>query len=113
MCTTGRASAAFRCARNAEPRRRHGLEPGVGNVLAAGFALPVCAALELAERGVDLEQRFAQRVQQRVDLAPLGGDLTGVGEAVVIRVAIDAECSELAPNPLALGSQLGASAAIG
>ena len=71
------------------------------------------SGLELAERGVDLEQRLAQRPGERVDLAPFGGDLTGVGEALVVRAAVDAERPELAADPLVLGRQLGAPARMG
>ena len=88
-----RRQRRLRRARHAEPRRGHRFEPGLGDVLAARLAVPVGAGLELAERVVDLEQRLAQRPDERVDLAPFGGDLTGVGEALVVRAAVDTERS--------------------
>src|SRR4051812_35169982 len=109
MCTKCGASAAFRRACDAQSRRGHGVESSRGDLLATRLALPVGSRLELAECGVDLEQCFAQRTQEGVDLSAFGRDLTGVGKAVVVRVAINTERPQLTGDPLALGGQLGAS----
>ena len=58
-------------------------------------------------------ERLAQRADERVDLAPLGGDLTRVGEALVVGAAVDAQRAQLAVDPLALGRQLGAPVRVG
>src|SRR5690349_9755546 len=107
---TGFESATLRRAGDAEPGRRHGLEPGGGDLVAARLAAPVGAVFELAQRGVDVDQRLAERPDQRVDLSPFRRDLTRVGEALVVRTAVDAERPQFTADPLALGGQLGVQA---
>ena len=63
---------------------------------------------DLGERLVDLLQCVAKRADQRLDLAPLGRDLAGVGETLVVRAAVDPELAKLVGDPVVLGRQLGA-----
>ncbi len=54
-----------------------------------------------------------QDADQRVDLAPFGRDLTGVGEAGVVRAALDAHRRELGGEAFPLGREHRARAGIG
>src|SRR5262249_5932911 len=85
MCTgtVGGCSAALRRALDAEARRRHRLEAGLGEPLMARLALAVGAGIELGQGCLDIGPRFAPLPRERLDLAPLGGDLPGVGEVLV------------------------------
>ena len=49
-----------------------------------------------------------KRADERFDLTPLGGHLAGVREALVERVAVDAELDELVGDAIALGHEVGA-----
>src|SRR5581483_597452 len=108
-------SPARRSAVDAEPGGRLGLQAGLGNRVAALLADAVRPLLHLVEGVLDLAQRLHQRVGQRLDLAPLGRDLAGVGEALVERVA-RAEVThllELRPEAGALLFELGALGRVG
>ena len=79
----GRRSATLRRAVDAERGRRHGLEPGLADALVARLALAVRAGVELGQRFVDVGEGLAELAGERLDLAPLGGDLARVGEVLV------------------------------
>src|SRR4029079_1127163 len=122
MCTKGAtrqdrcrlASATLRRALDAEPRRRHRLQARVGDALVARFALAVGAVGELRQRVLDVLEGLVELTGQRLDLAPLGGDLARVGEVLVEleRPAVPigggpvAEVGELLTNAVALVLEL-------
>src|SRR5438067_11416780 len=79
-----RAGSALRCAVDTEAGGRLGLEAGGRDRLATALARPVGAGFELDDGVPDLGQRLLQRLGQRLGLAPLCGDLTGVGKVLVV-----------------------------
>ena len=96
--------------------RGHRLEPGLADRRAAALAPTVGSRVELHERVVDLLERLEERAGQGVDLAALGGDLAGVGEALVeveSRPGAAAELAQLLGDALALVLQLGAQRRVG
>src|SRR5262249_62384456 len=67
----GSSSAPARRAVDAQPGRGHGLQPCLGDLVAARLAASVRPGVELAERVVDLAERVEQGAAQRLDLAAL------------------------------------------
>src|SRR3954454_23062669 len=106
-CTGTRGSASLRCAVDAQARRRHRLEAGLRDRLAARLARAVVAGVELGEGVVELGEGFGQLARDRLDLTPFGGDLPGVGEATLEAVA--GEVVELGLHRVALLLEAGAS----
>src|SRR5262249_56548574 len=79
----GSSSAPARRAVDAQRVRGHGLQPCLGDLVAARLAASVRPGVELAERVVDLAERVEQGAAQRFDLTALRGHLPRVREAVV------------------------------
>src|SRR5437763_10267610 len=104
--------SAFRGAVHAVSSRWLGLQPGLGNGLVARLAQPVPVIVELGQGVLDLVQRLPQLGRDRLGLAPLGGDLAGIGEVRVVfetRLAVaEAEVAQLRPQRVALVLQRGA-----
>src|SRR5512132_453453 len=94
----GASSAAAGRAVDAQPGCGHGLEPRLGDLIAARLAPAVRPGVELAERVVDLPQGFEEGAAQRLDLTSLRGDLSRVGKAVVeveLAAGTDAHLAQL------------------
>src|SRR5207248_1115293 len=85
-CVIGRprAALALGCAVDAVAGGRLGLETGGQNRLATVLAGAVAAGFELGQGVLDLAQGLPQRLGQCLGLAPLRGDLTGVGKVLVV-----------------------------
>src|SRR5437868_4714414 len=79
----GRRSATLRRALDAEARGRHRLQARFADAPVARFALAVGAVLELGERVLDVGEGLRELTREGLDLAPLRGDLAGVGEVLV------------------------------
>src|SRR5438105_13419247 len=87
-----RLSSALRRAVHAVAGGRLGLEPGGRDRLAAVLARAVGAGFELGQSVLDPAQRLPQGLGQRLGLASLCSDLTGVGKIlVVVQPAVPAE----------------------
>src|SRR5262245_27344357 len=99
------SSARARRAVDAQPGRRHGLEPCLGDLVAARLAEPVRPVVELVEGVLDLTECVEQRAAQCLDLTALRGDLPRVREAVVeveLAAGADAHLTQLIVQAVAL-----------
>ena len=95
----------MRRAIDAQPGCRHGLEARLGDLVPARLAPAVGPGVELAQRVLDLPERVEERATERLDLAPFGGHLSRVGEAVVEvepAAGTDAHLAQLVVQAVAL-----------